>query len=428
MGPTTPHLEHSSADDESAYTNETGDHKIDHSNNEDKTVTEDQPLTTDCDQSILATDNCTMQDTDISMALDHSVLMDNMPVKCICPPPALPADIVYNSECMCPQMANYIHSYNAKSRVEKKKSDKVNVFSTLFKHFKDKKNNLTRNRGYYTINIQQSQKNFAPKRLVFDLVDNIASDNIYENENITCPDTTSCFQIHNESKYRKHEKVATQTTKKDGITNDLLPVDSSNNPLFTKKKKFNQKTTYTDLNGATRVDVYYFDHGCASYFRTTDRSPVIATEDFAEKTEAYTTKFWAEIFGSFNIGCSFLISLILQFVRFFLYSILRPLTVGLIQLISDYFFKPILTTLFNAVIQPVLIFFYNIVTSLRDICDPLAEAIGYFFREFAVLIRAFRIIEVNSNGGETICNRNINKKNKFLNKNKTDNGFHENKV
>lgn len=178
----------------------------------------------------------------------------------------------------------------------------------------------------------------------------------------------------------------------------------------------------------SRCGNMYTGSQTCSYFRTTDRSPVIATEDLAEKTEAYTTKFWAEIFGSFNIGCSFLISLILQSVRFFLYSILRPLTVGLIQLISDYFFKPILTTLFNAVIQPVLIFFYNIVTSLRDICDPLAEAIGYFIREIAVLIRAFRIIEVNTNGGEKMCNRKVNKNSKFINRNKNDIDFHENKV
>lgn len=78
-----------------------------------------------------------------------------------------------------------------------------------------------------------------------------------------------------------------------------------------------------------------------------------------------------------------------------MYSLLRPLTVGVIQLTSDYFFKPFLAVLFNAVIQPPLIFLYNIATSLRDLCDPIAEGIGYFLREIAVLLRAIRLVEIN---------------------------------
>lgn len=63
---------------------------------------------------------------------------------------------------------------------------------------------------------------------------------------------------------------------------------------------------------------------------------------------------------------------------------------------SDYFFKPFLATLFNAVIQPPLIFFYNIATSLRDLCDPIAEGLGYFLRETAVVFKSIRLFEMKS--------------------------------
>lgn len=52
-----------------------------------------------------------------------------------------------------------------------------------------------------------------------------------------------------------------------------------------------------------------------------------------------------------------------------------------------------MAVLFNGVIQPPMIFLFNIATSLRDLCDPIAEGIGYFFREIAVIFRAFRLIE-----------------------------------
>lgn len=53
-----------------------------------------------------------------------------------------------------------------------------------------------------------------------------------------------------------------------------------------------------------------------SYLRTTDKPPIGKTEILAEKTETYTTRFWAETFGSFQIGISFCTGFILQLFRF----------------------------------------------------------------------------------------------------------------
>ncbi|XP_026470886.1 uncharacterized protein LOC113375152 [Ctenocephalides felis] len=150
-----------------------------------------------------------------------------------------------------------------------------------------------------------------------------------------------------------------------------------------------------------RVDVYYFDHGNARYLRTTDLAVATATEVVAEQTERYATRFWAELFGTLHIGFAFLTAFILQLIRFLLFSALRPLTVGVIQLVSDYCFKPLLTAIFNGVLQPPLIFLYNLANSFRDLCEPLADAFGHFLRPVANLIRAFRIIEINNIRNET---------------------------
>lgn len=117
-------------------------------------------------------------------------------------------------------------------------------------------------------------------------------------------------------------------------------------------------------------------------------------EKCAEKTSDLATRFWAEIFGTIHIGVAFVVAFILQFFRFMLFSIVRPLTVGLLQLFADYFIKPFLSILFNALIQPVLILFYNILTSLRDLFEPVAEAFGYFIAHLTKLFQACRIIEI----------------------------------
>ncbi|XP_017889055.1 uncharacterized protein LOC108630332 [Ceratina calcarata] len=143
-----------------------------------------------------------------------------------------------------------------------------------------------------------------------------------------------------------------------------------------------------------KIDIYYFDHGNSAYYRTTDSPPMLVTEKCAEKTDQAATRFWAEIFGTIHIGTAFVTAFILQLLRFILYSIIRPLTVGILQLLADYFIKPLLSILFNALIQPVLILLYNIATSFKDLCEPIAEAIGLFLREIAHLCAAIRIVEV----------------------------------
>ncbi|CAB0035007.1 unnamed protein product [Trichogramma brassicae] len=132
-----------------------------------------------------------------------------------------------------------------------------------------------------------------------------------------------------------------------------------------------------------------------SYYHTTDMPPVLNTDKYADKGSAAATKFWARIFGLLHIGTSFVIAFVLQLLRFVLFSLVRPLTIGVIQLLSDYFLKPLLTIIFNGFLQPFLILFYNIATSFRDCCEPLAAAVGFYIKELAVLFRACRLVEVN---------------------------------
>ncbi|CAL1677555.1 unnamed protein product [Lasius platythorax] len=161
-----------------------------------------------------------------------------------------------------------------------------------------------------------------------------------------------------------------------------------------KPLKYPAKTKLKREEVAEKIEIYYFDHGSSAYYRTTDCHPVLTTDKCAEKTDQAATRFWAEIFGTIHIGIAFVTAFILQLLRFILYSVIRPLTVGILQLVADYFVKPLLSILFNALVQPVLILLYNIATSLRDLCEPIAEAMGLFLREIANLCAAIRLVEV----------------------------------
>lgn len=70
-----------------------------------------------------------------------------------------------------------------------------------------------------------------------------------------------------------------------------------------------------DPNHAHNTEVYHFDHGSSSYFTTTDCPPHLVSEIIAQRTHYHATKFWAEFFGSINIGVTFFVTFILQFYR-----------------------------------------------------------------------------------------------------------------
>lgn len=62
-------------------------------------------------------------------------------------------------------------------------------------------------------------------------------------------------------------------------------------------------------------EIYHFDHGSSKYYRTTDCPPHLISELIAQRTAYHATKFWAEFFGSINIGVTFFVTFLLQLYR-----------------------------------------------------------------------------------------------------------------
>ncbi|XP_023180143.2 uncharacterized protein LOC111605700 [Drosophila hydei] len=145
----------------------------------------------------------------------------------------------------------------------------------------------------------------------------------------------------------------------------------------------------------TCTGIYPFDYGCADYLSTTDTHPKINSIVLADRATTYATHFWAEFFGLLHIAVAFVVSFVLQSYRFLLYSVVNTLIVGLLHTTSDYLVKPSLTVIFNGFLQPPMIFLYNVMCSLRDILDPLAETLDHFIKPLATLGASIRLINVN---------------------------------
>ncbi|KAH8380994.1 hypothetical protein KR200_003839 [Drosophila serrata] len=145
----------------------------------------------------------------------------------------------------------------------------------------------------------------------------------------------------------------------------------------------------------TCIGIYPFEHGCAEYLSTTDTHPKINSIILADRATTYATHFWAELFGLLHIAVAFVVAFILQSYRFVLYSLINTLIVGLLHMTSDYLVKPLLTMIFNGYLQPPLIFLYNVLCSIRDILEPVAETINNFMKPLATVGNSIRLADVN---------------------------------
>lgn len=154
------------------------------------------------------------------------------------------------------------------------------------------------------------------------------------------------------------------------------------------------------------MELYYFDHGNSGYFCTTDCPPQLSSDYLAQQTTDCATKFWAEFYGSIHIAIAVVIAFVLQTFRFIMYSIVRPMLVGSLQIVSDYGVKPLLTVIFNGFLQPPLILGLNLLNSMADMVEPLARTVASFVRPLVEVFRACRLVEIthyHQNNGDEEC-------------------------
>ncbi|KAG5678641.1 hypothetical protein PVAND_008297 [Polypedilum vanderplanki] len=200
--------------------------------------------------------------------------------------------------------------------------------------------------------------------------------------------TPSCH-MQNEFKMQQHQQ------EKSGCGSLFSKLFSQNNK--NSNDELQEKEEDAEQKKINKEKFYFFDRGDSEFLRTTDNAPHLVTADAADQVSLAATKFWAEFFGSINVGVTFFIVFFLQLYRFILYSILQSIIVGFFQMTSDYLLKPILTALFNGLFQPFLLLFQNIFHSLWCTLEPLSQMLLGFCIPLIECLRAIRLVDININ-------------------------------
>lgn len=117
----------------------------------------------------------------------------------------------------------------------------------------------------------------------------------------------------------------------------------------------------------------------------------------ADKSELIFRRCAREIFATLRILVDFFLIFLLEGLRFLAYNIVSAFLVGVTTGFGDYFLRPVATAIFNGLCQPLAMFWFNVGVATRTSTRPFVDTLHNFLSLVAMVIRAFRLVEVNHN-------------------------------
>ncbi|XP_019639836.1 PREDICTED: uncharacterized protein LOC109481690 [Branchiostoma belcheri] len=151
---------------------------------------------------------------------------------------------------------------------------------------------------------------------------------------------------------------------------------------------------YSPGNESSR-SVYPFHQGTVKYLYAQDGSGQAVMPTIADKSEVLVRRGVQEMFGVLRLLVDVFVILAVELARFVFRQILQNLVVGLVVVMGDHFFKPLVAAVFNSFLQPVLMLLWNVATATRTVFGPLVDILRGVALQIAVVLRAFRLVEVN---------------------------------
>ncbi|XP_014673364.1 PREDICTED: uncharacterized protein LOC106813674 isoform X5 [Priapulus caudatus] len=153
-----------------------------------------------------------------------------------------------------------------------------------------------------------------------------------------------------------------------------------------------------DFKGAMELGryTYVFEHGATGHY-TAQRDVVPSTvTTYADQSELFAYRIWEEFFSVLRFPVDFIVIFFIELIKFLCRHIFQRLLVGVVTVLCDYAFKPLLAGLFNGLLQPTLVLAWNVVVSLRRVFEPLTDILHSLVAQVVLLLRAVRLIEWNS--------------------------------
>nr|KAG5688890.1 hypothetical protein BaRGS_016458 [Batillaria attramentaria] len=141
--------------------------------------------------------------------------------------------------------------------------------------------------------------------------------------------------------------------------------------------------------------LYYFNEGSTAFFEVEEVDSDAIMPKVAEKVETYVRRGWQEFFGALRIVTSIAILLAVEAVNYAINHIASPIFLGVVTTIGNRLLKPLLAAAFNLLLQPVIIFSWNVLSGIRHVFQPVVDVLGAVMSKLAILVQAFRLVEVS---------------------------------
>ena len=100
-----------------------------------------------------------------------------------------------------------------------------------------------------------------------------------------------------------------------------------------------------------------------------------------------------ELFGPLHIICDLFVIFLLELVKLVFATVFQKFIVGMLTVIGDCILKPLLSSLFNSLLQPLFVMLWNTTTGVRRFVQPMVLLIADILQPITYLVRSFRLIE-----------------------------------
>ncbi|XP_067325477.1 uncharacterized protein [Anolis sagrei] len=147
------------------------------------------------------------------------------------------------------------------------------------------------------------------------------------------------------------------------------------------------------LSKGTQTEATWTDYGEQPFFHSGRDS--VSMLERAESCEKVVQQSLKEFFAILRILVHIPTLFLLELIHFLGKSVFQVLVVGLLTAIGDQVLIPVLSAIFEHILQPLLIFLLNVLRSIQTLSCPFIDISKDLCLQVAGLLRAFRLVEVH---------------------------------
>ncbi|XP_071099413.1 uncharacterized protein [Haliotis cracherodii] len=162
---------------------------------------------------------------------------------------------------------------------------------------------------------------------------------------------------------------------------------------------------FHDEEGARML--YHFQPCNMKLYEVPDSEDAAIMPGVADKAEIVMRRLWQEVFGGLRLVTGFFIIFIVEALKFVFHHVAQPIIIGLLTGVGDFFIKPLLSLTFSLIFQPIIVFFWNMLTGVRHLSQPVTDILHGVLTPIAMVLRSFRLFDITYQNSSNRPIRNV---------------------